>query len=144
MRGIVLDVSQGWGLELADEFAQTSGVVQQRAQACCLCWVQRAGDGLVIDLAGPGSRLVTGCSWDVAARLTPAGETTVGNRRTQWLEAGVFDKLVEEAIAAAAVGMSGKEGDIFRKVVGWSLGFLAFMCVLVYLQSTPVLSWMLP
>jgi len=48
------------------------------------------------------------------------------------------------AIAAAAVGMSGKEGDIFRKVIGWSLVFLVFMCAIVYLQSTPVLSWMLP
>jgi lactate permease len=40
--------------------------------------------------------------------------------------------------------MSGKEGHIFRQVVAWSLGFLAFMCVIVYLQSTAVLSWMLP
>ncbi|EBF6878340.1 hypothetical protein ACL83_24780, partial [Salmonella enterica subsp. enterica serovar Saintpaul] len=48
------------------------------------------------------------------------------------------------AIAAAAVGLSGREGDLFRRVVGWSLGFLAFMCVLVYLQSTSVLGWMLP
>lgn len=45
-------------------------------------------------------RLVTGCSWDVAARLCTASETTLRGRRTQWLEAGVFDKLVEEAIAA--------------------------------------------
>ena len=44
-------------------------------------------------------RLVTGCSWDVAARLSPAGETTLRNRRTEWLQAGVFNKLVEEAIA---------------------------------------------
>ena len=44
-------------------------------------------------------RLVTGCSWDVAARLTPAGETTLRNQRTEWLNAGVFDKLVEESIA---------------------------------------------
>ena len=45
------------------------------------------------------ARLVTGCSWDVAARLTPAGETTLRNRRTEWLKAGVFNKLVEESIA---------------------------------------------
>jgi len=45
-------------------------------------------------------RLVTGCSWDVAARLSKASETTLRTRRTQWLQAGVFDKLVEEAIAA--------------------------------------------
>jgi len=60
---------------------------------------------------------------------------------------GVLGKMVSPqnlAIAAAAVGLSGKEGDIFRKVIAWSLGFLFFMCVIVYLQSTPVLSWMLP
>src|SRR6476659_10688497 len=60
---------------------------------------------------------------------------------------GVLGKMVSPqnlAIAAAAVGLSGREGDIFRRVLGWSLGFLAFMCVLVYLQSTPVLSWMVP
>jgi lactate permease len=60
---------------------------------------------------------------------------------------GVLGKMVSPqnlAIAAAAVGLSGREGDVFRKVLGWSLGFLAFMCVLVYLQSTPVLSWMVP
>src|SRR5665811_1688169 len=44
-------------------------------------------------------RLVTGCSWDVAARLCKASETTLRARRTEWLAAGVFDKLVEEAIA---------------------------------------------
>jgi len=49
--------------------------------------------------AGILLRLVTGCSWDVAARFTPAGETTLRNRRTQWLNAGVFTKLVEESIA---------------------------------------------
>jgi lactate permease len=60
---------------------------------------------------------------------------------------GVLGKMVSPqnlAIAAAAVGLSGKEGDIFRKVIGWSLGFLVIMCAIVYLQSTPVLSWMLP
>ncbi len=59
---------------------------------------------------------------------------------------GVLGKMISPqnlAIAAAAVGMTGREGDIFRKVVGWSVLFLAVMCVLVYLQTT-VLSWMLP
>ena len=60
---------------------------------------------------------------------------------------GVLGKMISPqnlAIACAAVGLSGREGDLFRKVIGWSLGFLVFMCVLVYLQSTPVLSWMVP
>jgi lactate permease len=60
---------------------------------------------------------------------------------------GVLGKMISPqnlAIAAAAVGLSGREGDLFRRVVGWSVGFLAFMCVIVYLQSTSVLGWMLP
>src|SRR3954470_2744171 len=60
---------------------------------------------------------------------------------------GVLGKMISPqtlASAAAAVGLFGREGDVFRKVLGWSLGFLAFMCILVYLQSTPVLSWMVP
>ena len=59
---------------------------------------------------------------------------------------GVRGKMISPqnlAIAAAAVGMAGREGDIFRKVVGWSVLFLALMCVLVYAQTT-VLEWMLP
>jgi len=58
---------------------------------------------------------------------------------------GVLGKMISPqnlAIAAAAVGMQGKEGDLFRRVFAWSIGFVLFMCVLVYLQSTPVLDWM--
>jgi lactate permease len=60
---------------------------------------------------------------------------------------GVVGKMVSPqtlAIAAAAVGLDGKEGEIFRRVIGWSLAFLAFICLMVYLQSTSVLSWMGP
>jgi lactate permease len=59
---------------------------------------------------------------------------------------GVLGKMISPqnlAIAAAAVGMAGREGDLFRKVVGWSLGLLVVMCLLVWLQ-TNVLEWMLP
>jgi lactate permease len=60
---------------------------------------------------------------------------------------GVLGKMVSPqnlAIAAAAVGMSGREGEIFRKVIGWSLLMLVVMCAIVALQATPVLSWMVP
>jgi lactate permease len=60
---------------------------------------------------------------------------------------GVLGKMVSPqnlAIAAAAVGMAGREGDIFRKVLGWSLVLLALMALIVVLQSTPVLDWMVP
>jgi lactate permease len=61
--------------------------------------------------------------------------------------AGVVGKMISPqnlAIGAAAVGLAGREGELFRKVVGWSLAFLLFMCILVTLQSTAVLSWMVP
>jgi lactate permease len=59
---------------------------------------------------------------------------------------GVLGKMISPqnlAIAAAAVGMNGKEGDIFRRVIVWSLVFLALLCVLSALQAS-VLSGMVP
>ena len=58
---------------------------------------------------------------------------------------GVLGKMISPqnlAIGAAAVGLAGQEGDLFRKVLGWSLVLVLAMCVLVYLQSTAVLDWM--
>jgi len=58
---------------------------------------------------------------------------------------GVLGKMISPqnlAIVAGAVGLQGREGEVFRRVILWSIVFLAFMCLLVYLQSTPVLSWM--
>jgi lactate permease len=57
---------------------------------------------------------------------------------------GVLGKMISPqnlAIGAAAVGLAGEEGDLFRRVLGWSLVFLLLMAVLVLLQST-VLSGM--
>jgi lactate permease len=58
---------------------------------------------------------------------------------------GVLGKMISPqnlAIGAAAVGMAGQEGELFRRVFKWSLILLAAMIVIVYLQSTSVLSWM--
>jgi lactate permease len=60
---------------------------------------------------------------------------------------GVMGKMISPqnlAIAASAVGLAGREGEIFRRVLGWSLLLLLFMCILVALQATAVLSWMVP
>ncbi len=60
---------------------------------------------------------------------------------------GVVGKMISPqnlTIAATAVGLLGKESEIFRRVIWWSLGLLVLMCLLVGLQSTPVLAWMLP
>jgi lactate permease len=72
---------------------------------------------------------------DLSATLMAAGNSS----------GGVLGKMISPqnlAIGAAAVGMAGQEGDIFRKVIGWSLVLILVMCVLVLLQSTSVLSWM--
>ena len=72
---------------------------------------------------------------DLSATLMAAGNSS----------GGVLGKMISPqnlAIGAAAVGMAGQEGDIFRKVLGWSLVLILIMCVLVLLQSTSVLSWM--
>ena len=61
--------------------------------------------------------------------------------------AGVMGKMLSLqnlAVASAAVGLDGAEGTLFRKLIGWSLGLLALITVLIFLQSTPVLGWMVP
>lgn len=58
---------------------------------------------------------------------------------------GVLGKMISPqnlAIGAAAVGMGGREGDLFRRVLGWSVVLLIAMGAIVYLQSTGVLDWM--
>jgi lactate permease len=58
---------------------------------------------------------------------------------------GVLGKMVSPqnlAIGTAAVGLTGREGDVFRKVVGWSILLVLVMAVLVYLQSKGILDWM--
>ena len=61
--------------------------------------------------------------------------------------AGVMGKMLSLqnlAIASAAVGLEGAEGTLLRKLIGWSLGLLAFITLLIWLQSTSVLGWMVP
>jgi lactate permease len=60
---------------------------------------------------------------------------------------GVLGKMLSPqnlTIATAAVKMQGDEGILLRKVIGWSLGMLLVLAIIITLQSTPVLGWMLP
>ncbi|MDO5628098.1 MAG: L-lactate permease, partial [Mobilicoccus sp.] len=60
---------------------------------------------------------------------------------------GVVGKMISPqnlTIAATAVGLLGRESEILRRVIWWSVGLLVLICLLVGLQSTPVLEWMLP
>src|SRR4051812_25577118 len=57
-------------------------------------------------------RLVTGCSWTDAEQLLGrvVSDTTLRARRDEWVTAGVFDALVEEALAG------------YDRIVGLALG----------------------
>ncbi|WP_427174584.1 L-lactate permease [Arthrobacter sp. 92] len=60
---------------------------------------------------------------------------------------GVLGKMLSPqnlAVAAAAIQMEGSEGTLLRKLAGWSLVLLLLITVLVFLQSTPILGWMVP
>lgn len=60
---------------------------------------------------------------------------------------GVLGKMISPqnlAIGAAAVGLAGREGELLRRVVAASAVLVPAMCLLVYLQSTPALGWLVP
>ena len=60
-------------------------------------------------------------------------------------EAGALGKLISPqnlAMAAAAVGMAGREGDLFRRTVPWSLTFLTLFVIIVLAMALGPLTWM--
>ena len=100
--------------------------------------------GVAVTGSDTSSNALFGTLQVAAAQQAGLSEVLLASGNTS---GGVLGKMISPqnlAIAAAATGLVGREGDLFRKVIGWALGFLLLMCVLVYLQSTPVLSWMLP
>jgi lactate permease len=60
---------------------------------------------------------------------------------------GVTGKMISPqsiAVACAAVGLAGKEADLFRFTVKHSILLVAIIGIMTYLQSTSLLSWMVP
>jgi lactate permease len=60
---------------------------------------------------------------------------------------GVLGKMISLqnlTIAAAAVKLDGGEGELFRRMLRWSLPLLAGMCLIVAAESTSQLSWAIP
>lgn len=57
---------------------------------------------------------------------------------------GVVGKMISpQSLAIAALATGEKESTLFKAVLPWSLGFLAVLCVLVFLQAT-VFPFLLP
>ena len=57
---------------------------------------------------------------------------------------GVIGKMISpQSLAIAAVTTGEHESSLFKKVIPWSVGMLAVLCVLVFAESS-VLSFVLP
>jgi lactate permease len=100
--------------------------------------------GVTITGTDAGSNALFGTLQTTAAQQLNASPFLFGASNSS---GGVMAKMISPqnlAIGTAAAGLVGKEGELFRRVFGWSALLLLLMCVLAYLQSTPILGWMVP
>ncbi|MCW2864498.1 MAG: L-lactate transport [Actinoallomurus sp.] len=100
--------------------------------------------GVTITGTDAGSNALFGNLQVTAAHQLNVAPTLFGAANTS---GGVMAKMISPqnlAVGTAAVGIVGAEGTLFRRVFGWSVLLLLLMCLLVWLQSTPVLGWMVP
>ncbi|HWO58557.1 MAG TPA: L-lactate permease, partial [Umezawaea sp.] len=100
--------------------------------------------GVTITGTDAGSNALFGTLQTTAAQQLDASPFLFGASNSS---GGVMAKMISPqnlAIGTAAAGLVGREGELFRRVFGWSLLLLLLMCVLAYLQSTPILGWMVP
>jgi transposase len=82
-------------------WAAVAGLVPERPETHPLgCHRRRVGDEVCF--RGILIRLVTGCSWIVTEALLGGvvSDTTLRARRDEWISAGVFERLVTEALEA--------------------------------------------
>ena len=98
--------------------------------------------GVAITGTDVGSNVLFGTLQTTAAAKIGVSKILLGAANGS---GGVLAKMISPqnlAIGTASIDQVGQEGTVFRKVIGWSVGLLLALCVLVYLQSTPVLGWM--
>jgi lactate permease len=100
--------------------------------------------GVAITGTDVGSNTLFGTLQTTAAAKIGASPILLGATNGS---GGVLAKMISPqnlAIGTASIDRVGEEGTVFRAVFGWSALLLFVLCVLVYLQSTPVLGWMVP
>ncbi|WP_017975275.1 L-lactate permease [Actinopolyspora halophila] len=100
--------------------------------------------GVAITGTDAGANALFGKLQTTAAERIGADPVLLGAANSS---GGVMAKMISPqnlAVGTAAVGLVGQEGVLFRRIFGWSLLLLLAVCVLVFLQSTPVLGWMVP
>ena len=132
-------------------------VVNQSGQTLSLgLWAAGAGSffaflapligwlGVAVTGSDTASNALFGAVQVAAAEHTGTSPTLLAAANASGGVLGKMSSAQHLAIAAAAVGMAGHEGALFRKVVGWGVVLLLLVCALVYLQSTSALDWMVP
>jgi lactate permease len=100
--------------------------------------------GVAITGSDTASNSLFGQLQVTAAQQTGLNPLVMASANTS---AGVLGKMLSLqnlAVASAAVGLEGSEGTLLRRLVGWSLGLLVLLTILIVLQTTPVLGWMVP
>ena len=144
-----------WAIVTVSSVLALAYVMNQSGQTITLgSWAAGAGDafaflsamigwlGVAVTGSDTSSNALFGALQVTAAEDAGISPTLLAAANSS---GGVLGKMISPqnlAIGAAAVGLAGKEGDLFRKVLGWSIGLMLIMCVLVYLQSTDILGWM--
>jgi lactate permease len=132
-------------------------VVNQSGQTLTLgLWAAGAGSffaflapligwlGVAVTGSDTASNALFGAVQVAAANRTGTSPTLLAAANASGGVLGKMTSAQHLAIAAAAVGMAGHEGGLFRKVVGLGIALLLVVCALVYLQSTSALGWMVP
>jgi lactate permease len=100
--------------------------------------------GVAITGSDTASNSLFGQLQVTAAQQTGLNPLVMASANTS---AGVLGKMLSLqnlAVASAAVGLEGSESTLLRRLIGWSLGLLVILTILVVLQTTPVLGWMVP
>jgi lactate permease len=100
--------------------------------------------GVAVTGSDTSSNSLFGALQVTAAHKTGLSPTLLAAANASGGVAGKMISLQNLTIGASAVGLAGREGDLIRRVFGWSVLLVAGMCLIVGLQATPVLSWMVP
>jgi lactate permease len=156
VRAFVTSVSQlKWAILTVAAVLALAYVMNQSGQTVTLgTWAAGAGSafallagligwlGVAVTGSDTSSNALFGALQVTAAKNAGLSPTLMAAANSS---GGVIGKMISPqnlAIGAAAAGLAGREGDLFRKVLVWTVLLIVLMCGLIYLQSTSVLDWM--
>lgn len=146
-----------WAILTVTGLLAMSFVMNASAQTATLgTWMAGAGPafvllspvlgwlGVAVTGSDTSSNSLFGALQVTAAHESGLSPTLLAAANASGGVAGKMVSLQNLTIGASAVGLAGREGDLLRRVFGYSVLLLGGMCLIVGLQATPVLSWTVP